>query len=278
MKNPPLLRYFGGKHRDAPKIISRFPSHELYCEPFGGGASVLLQKSRSNIEVYNDLSGDVVNFFKVLRDRPDDLIRVIELTPYSRLEWENSFEPSDNELESARRLYVRSWQTHGGGVSSVKNGGWRFQWQKRSQRENASTSVVDNFNRTKHLYLIAERLKQVQIENDTADNVIKRYGRNPQALIYCDPPYVHSTRTGGGYDYEMTDEQHKELATLLNSVEAMVVVSGYDCELYQELYRGWEKLQWRSLINGAKGSATETLWISPSCTNFNQLPLFTLQQ
>lgn len=266
--NPPLLRYFGGKHRDAHRIISQFPEHEFYIEPFSGGASVLLQKSPAPFEIYNDLSGDVVNFFKVLRDRPSDLIRAIELTPYSRLEWRQAFIPAEDELEGARRLYVRSWQTHGGGVSSTKNGGWRFLY-----RQVCGEDVVSCFNRTEHLWAIARRLKLVQIECDDALTVIKRYGRNPRALIYCDPPYVHSTRTeSGNYDHEMTDKQHKELAEVLHSVEAMVLISGYDCELYQELYKGWDCIRWQSLVNGTKRKATECLWRSAKCSKSN-LPL-----
>lgn len=269
MKTPPVLRYFGGKHRDAHKIIAQFPTHEFYIEPFGGGASVLLQKHPSRFEVYNDLSGDVVNFFRVLRDHPDELIRAIELTPYSRQEWEESFERSEDSLESARRLYTRSWQTHGGGVSSAKNGGWRFLY-----RQICGEDVVQCFNRTEHLWILAKRLKQVQIECDSAVAIIKRYGRNPQALIYCDPPYVHSTRVSSSdYDYEMTDAEHQELAEVLNSVDAMCLVSGYDCELYRELYKGWEVIGWSTLINGVKRKAKECLWISPNCSK-NQMPLF----
>lgn len=115
MNIPPALQYFGSKHRNAPRIIAQFPQHELYCEVFGGGASVLLQKQPAPFEVYNDLSGDVVNFFKMLRSRPDELIRAIELTPYSRLEFEQSYEFVEDKLERARHFYVRIWQ----GFSSV---------------------------------------------------------------------------------------------------------------------------------------------------------------
>lgn len=268
-KLPPLLRYFGGKYRDAHRIIAQFPPHEFYCEVFGGGASVLLQKQPSDFECYNDLSGDVVNFFRVLRDRPTELIRAIEFTPYSRLEQKLAYEPTDNELESARRLYVRSWQGYGG--SSLKtNTGWRFLY-----RQTGGENVVNNFNRTEHLWILAARLKQVQIEQGEAMSVVQRYGRNPQCLIYADPPYVHSTRTeSSNYDYEMTDVQHKELAEALHSVEAMVLISGYDCELYQKLYKDWRCVKWTSLVNGMKRKATECLWIKPNA--LNQLPLMQL--
>jgi DNA adenine methylase len=230
---------------------------------------VLFQKSPSPFEVVNDLSGDVVNFFKVLRDRPSELIRAIELTPYSRLEWQKAFEEAEDELEQARRLYVRSWQSYSGTAIAGINTGWRFLY-----RQTCGEDAVANFNRIKHLWQIAQRLKRVQIECDDAIAVIERYGRNPKALIYCDPPYVHSTRTESkNYVHEMTDEQHKELAEVLRSVDAMCLISGYDGELYQELYKDWERVQWKSLVNGNKRTATEYLWISPSCREM-QLPLF----
>lgn len=269
--NPPLLRYFGGKYRDAHRIISHFPQHSVYCEVFGGGASVLLQKDPSPIEVYNDLSGDVVNFFKVLRDRPSDLIKAIELTPYSRLEHDLAFEPTEDSLEAARRLYIRSWQSYGNGCSSVNKSGWRFLYQKLGGED-----VVGCFNRSSHLWDLASRLKQVQIECDDAVAVINRYGRSQDALIYCDPPYVHSSRTEDkNYDHEMSDQQHKELADILHSVDAMCLVSGYDCELYQQLYKDWRCVQWSSLVNSNKRKATETLWISPNCEK-RRLPLLEL--
>ncbi|PHJ65038.1 hypothetical protein VF04_04445 [Nostoc linckia z7] len=266
----PALRYFGGKHRDAARIISHLPPHEIYCEVFGGGASVLLQKTPSDFEVYNDLSKDVTNFFRVLRDRQDELIRAIELTPYSRDEWKRSFEIADDPVEAARRLYVRSWQSYSADAIAYKNSGWRFQYQKHQGFNN----VVANFNRVNHLWELAARFKQVQIENDSAIAVIERYGRNPNCLIYCDPPYVHSTRTeSGNYLYEMSDAEHKKLAESLHSAKAMVVLSGYDCELYQELYKDWRLIQWTTLINGNKRTATESLWISPNCEDKNKLPL-----
>ena len=120
----PPIRYHGGKFRIASWVISHFPAHECYVEPFGGGAGVLLQKTPAPFEVLNDLDGEVVNFFRVLRERPGELVRVIQLTPWSREEQRLSFEPASDPLERARRFYVRSWQTHGGpGRSGKADGG-----------------------------------------------------------------------------------------------------------------------------------------------------------
>lgn len=266
---PPVLRYFGGKYRDASKIIAQFPPHEIYCEVFGGGASVLLQKEPSEFEVYNDRSSDATNFFEVLRDRQDELICAIELTPYSRDEWKKAFEVTNNPVERARRLYVRSWQSYSPDAIAYKSSGWRFQYQKHQGFNN----VVANFNRVDHLWELAARFKQVQIENEEAVAVIERYGRNPNCLLYCDPPYVHSTRTeSANYFYEMSDDEHKKLAESLHSTKAMVVLSGYDSLLYRELYKDWQLIQWTTLVNGNKRTAVEALWISPNCKD-SELPL-----
>ena len=133
-----------------------------------------------------------------------------------------------------------------------------------------------DWNNTDALWAVVERFKAVQVECDDAVRVIERYGRNPKTLIYCDPPYVHSTRSKGisgqSYDHEMTDKQHIELAQAIQCVEAMVLISGYDCPLYRELYSDWLVATKETLTNGG-GAATECLWISPRCQNA-RLPLF----
>jgi len=186
----PALRYFGGKFRLAPWIIQQFPVHTCYVEPFGGAMGILLRKEPSVFEVYNDLDGEVVNFFKVLRDHPDELLRAIELTPYSREEQKLAFEPTDGlpDLERARRLYVRCWQSHGGGRTQWHTG-WRYQVNNTRGR-----STLVDWDQTDHLWAIVNRLKLVQIECDDAIRIIERYDR-PDTLFYVDPPYLMSTRS-----------------------------------------------------------------------------------
>ena len=150
----------------------------------------MLNTKRRTLGKVRQFSSELVNFFKVLRNRPNELIRAIELTPYSRLEWKLAFEDADDPIESARRLYVRSWQSRGSDGVAGKNPGWRFIWQSPSGQD-----VVACFNRTAHLWDYVARLKSVQIECDDAIAVIHRYGRNPKALIYCDPPYLRQPPT-----------------------------------------------------------------------------------
>ena len=223
----PVLRYFGGKFRLREWIISHFPAHRVYTEAFGGAASVLMSKPRSKVEVYNDLDKQVFNMFRVLRDRGNELREKLELTPYSREEYLLSAEPSSDELEQARRTIVRSWFAY-----SEEGSGFRIYTGNDShQRPALSWSTFWT-----HIPLFVERLKGVLVENDDAAAVLQRNDYE-DSLHYVDPPYVPETRSSGGYSHDMTTEQHIELAGVLCSLKGMVILSGYDCELYNELFK-----------------------------------------
>ena len=250
----PALKYYGGKWNLANWIVDFFPHHNCYVEPFGGAASVLLQKPLSPHEFYNDLDSDVVNFFRVLRENQSELIQKIDLTPYSREEYELSYEPTIDPIEKARRFYVRSWQSH----NPSRLSGWR-----NSCNSNRSQSFAQDWNSINHLYAIAQRLKQVQIENRPALELIKRVDTK-ETLFYIDPPYLNETRTSSTlYAFELKKEDHIELAECLNSIKGMVIVSGYEHPLYNELYAGWTKKQVATKKNGGANSI-EVLWISPN--------------
>jgi len=256
----PALRYYGGKWRIAPWIISHFPDHHAYVEPFGGAGSVLLRKDPSSSEILNDLDGNVVNFFRVLRERTEELKRAIEFTPFSREETHVSMEHSTDPLEAARRFFIRAWQTQHGAPHMGRNG-WRFGRRGGNDRR----SAVDDWNDTARLPAIAQRLKLVQIEHDDALKVIPRFDAEG-TLFYVDPPYVLGTRADrwrrNGYVHEMSDEDHRALAEVLNSAKGMVVLSGYPSDLYKNLYRDWKV---SSITNHTSRSApqTEYLWLSP---------------
>jgi DNA adenine methylase len=263
--NRPALRYFGGKFRLAPWIIGFFPEHLTYVEPFGGGGSVLLCKEPSYNEVYNDLDSELVNFFRVLRERTEEFIQAVQLTPYSREEQHLAFDPTDgvDDFERARRLYVRSWQSHGGGRTQWRTG-WRY--EKRDKR---GTRVIDDWNKVKHLEAVVNRLKNVQIENDDATRVIKRFD-TPQTLFYLDPPYLPSTRSirwrKKAYAVEMTEEEHVAFIETIKNVQGMVVISGKPSKLYEEMLAGWSKSQ-RVARTDFQSSTTEVLWLSPNAEN-----------
>lgn len=268
----PALRYHGGKWRLAPWIISHFPHHTCYVEPFCGAASVFLRKPPAEFEVLNDLDGDLINFFRVLREHTDDLIQAIQLTPYSRAEYKAAFdtEPFIDPLERARRYYVAAWQGWGGG-KGTRPGGWRYQ-----HTNNRGKSVVADWNQVHHLEAVVGRLKCAMIENDDALSVIERYDQ-PHTLFYVDPPYLSETRTDRwktcAYQHEFDIEHHNELLDLLNRIEGMAVISGYPSDLYTSGLSGWHRAETTSRTTNTPNVATEVIWISPK-TEAARLPLF----
>lgn len=267
--NRPALRYFGGKWLAGDWIVRNLPPHECYVEPFGGAASVLLKKPESPIEVYNDLDSDVVNFFQVLREQPTALIEQIRLTPFARAEQRQSKKRDDtlSQLERARRMYVDSWQSFG---MLATGGGWRFMSELKR-----STIPAHDWVKVDHLYAIAERFSQVQIESDDAVKVIARFD-SPTTLFYVDPPYMHETRTvTAGYRHEIDAAKHEELLTALNGVAGSVVLSGYDSDLYNDMLTGWERIERQIQTNATDArKATEVLWIKRLSDNNTQMEIF----
>lgn len=256
----PALRYYGGKWKLAPWIISYFPLHKNYVEPCGGAASVLIQKPPAKLETYNDLDGYVVNFFQVLRDQPDELIRRIRLTPWSREEYELSKVPKGDNIELARRFFICGWMSISG-MPFEKSTGWR------STSYDGQSFVPHLFQKQlcqEELYKIADRLVSVQIENRDARYVIERYGQYQDTLVYFDPPYIQDTRVSKNqYLVETDDDFHRDCAKLLYDCE-YVVISGYASSMYTDLYenRGWKRVTRESQTNSG-GSRIECLWLSP---------------
>ncbi len=258
----PVLRWHGGKWLLAPWITAQFPPHRIYTEAYGGGASVLMRKPRAYSEVYNDLDGEVVNLFRVLRDRGDVLRRVVELTPYARIEFEDAHETTEDDVERARRTLIRSYMGFGSNSVVTRSG-----FRKDANR--AGTTVARDWrNYPDCMVAMIERLRGVLIENRDAKEVIAG-NDGEDSLHYVDPPYVHSTRCKGmnashrGYNHEMTDEQHRELAAFLLTVKGAVVVSGYPSPLYEELYAagaGWERLERDAMADGQR-PRKEVLWL-----------------
>ena len=253
--------YYGGKHVHAKWIISLLPTnHDHYVEPFCGGASVLLNKFPSPLETMNDLSGDVANFFQMLRDRGDELVEKLRLTAFARDELTIASRPTDDQLERARRFYVRARQSINGLV--VNESTWRCVVKKAGR----SNPPVNFEKQVDKLPEVIARLRRVQIENRPALNVIKRFDR-PTTLFYCDPPYAHNSRTStDSYGtLEMTDDDHRLLAEQLRSCEGKVAISGYRCDLYDELYGSWtrhdkETVSSASGTQGKSPKRVESVW------------------
>lgn len=262
----PAVRYHGSKFRLAPWVISHFPEHDYYIEPFGGAAGVLLQKPRCHGEVYNDLDGDIVNFFEVVRHpvMGPKLEMLCRLTPFSRSEFKQAYEPSDDPVERARRLVVRATMGFGSGGATLGHTGFRNDVRRLSK-----TSVDVWLTYPDNLAEIGRRFTGVLIENKPAIEVIEKQDHE-DALIYVDPPYMHETRVMGGrsraYKHEMNNEEHAELLDSLLSRKGMVVVSGYPSPLYDNVLKGWLKFSTSSRISAGRGTSnrTEVLWVNPA--------------
>ncbi len=258
----PALRYHGGKWRLAPWVISHFPAHRRYIEPFGGAASVLLRKPRAFTEVYNDLDSDVVNLFRVARDRGEELARALELTPFSREEYYAAMELAGDPLEDARRLVIRSFMGFGSDSHTTAR---RCGFRATLERVRARTPARDWANYPDALRKTIERLTGVVIENKPAVELIERWDA-PDTLFYCDPPYVHGTRMMNShskkrYTQEMSDDDHRALAAVLGRAGAMIILSGYRCELYEELYEDWRRTDRKTFAAGAR-PRVESLWMN----------------
>lgn len=261
----PVLRYHGGKWILAPWIISHFPPHRVYTEAFGGAASVLMRKPRSYGEVYNDLDGEIVNLFRVLRgENAAELIRLLRLTPFAREEFEESYEPAPEPLEQARRTVVRSFMGFGSDSASGAQCGFRG-----NSNRSGTTPAHDWVNYPPALARLVERVQGVVVECRDANLVVQQHD-SPDTLHYVDPPYPHSTRkkatlrTGKGYRHEMSDDDHRVLAGTLHGLSGMVVLSGYPCELYdRELYPDWHRIERTAHADGAL-KRIEVLWLNPA--------------
>ena len=259
--------WYGGKFSHLDWLLPLLPQCHHYCEPFAGSGAVLLNRAPSSVETYNDLDGEVVNFFKVLRNQKEKLIEAISLTPFSREEFALACEIHHdlNSFERARRFYIRARQVRTGLAQKASLGRWAN--CKNTSRRGMSGVISRWFGGTEKLSSIAERLLRVQIENRPAIEIIKLYD-SPQTLFYCDPPYIHKTRGDvKAYLHEMSNQDHEELAKLLNSVKGMVAVSNYDCDLMHKIYpaKKWFKtIGPKKIIHSTKDIRMESLW-----TNYN---------
>jgi DNA adenine methylase len=258
----PPVKWHGGKHYLAREIVRLFPPHHTYVEPFGGAASVLLNKPTSPVEVYNDLDERITRLFRVLRDQGEELRRRLTLTPYSEIEFRQATSACDDEVEQARRDFVRWRLSLGGRADSFS---FTLHRVRRQMADVVSgyLSTIDE-----QLPLIVERLRRVQIVCRPAIDVITRWD-SPHTLIYCDPPYVPAVRQENSrevYGHEMDEGAHRDLAVILGRCESKVVVSGYPSALYDELYAHWRTVEFDIANHAAGGKRkdreTERLWMN----------------
>lgn len=266
----PVLRYHGGKWMLAPWIISHFPAHAVYVEPYGGGASVLMRKPRAFAEIYNDQWSHVVNVFRVLRDPSTAaaLARALRLTPFSREEFEADWPEESSAVELARRTLLRSFAGYG---SASVNGKHSTGFRSHSRRQ-YTIPAHDWARYPEHIEAFVQRLQGVVIEQRPALDVVKQQD-GPDVLFYVDPPYVQDTRNmrrgNAAYAHEMSDADHGQLAEVLHQVRGMVVVSGYRCTLYDKLFNDWQRRDIEALADGAR-KRIESIWLNPACARLQQ--------
>lgn len=264
-----IIKYPGSKWGIADWIIDRFPEHHSYLEPFFGNGAVLFNKRRSNIETVNDLDGNVVNLFECIRRDPERLAHDIYYTPYARQVYDSAFcaDLPDDPYERAVAFYIRLNMGHGFRTNGEKVG-WKNDVQGRERAYAAREWCI----LPDRILQAAERLRGVQIECMDAVKLIQRFN-NPKVLIYCDPPYVLSTRHGKQYRCEMDNDQHEQLLDALMEHDGPVVLSGYDSGLYNDRLAGWHREE-RTAYSQIASKKQEVIWMNYEPKNNRQASLF----
>ncbi|MVN88317.1 DNA adenine methylase [Deinococcus sp. HMF7620] len=257
----PVLRYPGAKWLLASWIIDHIPAHQTYVEPFFGSGAVFFNKPPSASEYLNDLDGEVVHLFRTLREQPEALAQLIELTPWAREEYNESYDLTTDPLERARRTLVRHWQAYGG---TAHRGTYRSGWRHTGPQGGATKNVTRQWDGVPdRIRATAARLRGAQIDCLPAVTLLGRIN-GPDVLAYVDPPYLGKTRKWKKfYAEEMFDEaSHTELLETLLSFQGLVLLSGYASELYDDLLVDWARVERRTTAEKGQGRV-EVLWINP---------------
>lgn len=255
-----ILKYPGGKWRIADWIISYFPEHKVYVEPYFGSGACFFNKTPSYIETINDIDGNIVNLFRVCRDYPEELAKAINLTPFARDEFISCNTPSNDPIEQARRTLVRYHQSFG--TSNSSKNSWRnvqtYGGPRCATMWNCLPEIIVN---------CCERLKEAQIENTDALTLIERYN-DENTLIYCDPPYLQELRKKNMYKHEMSNQQHIELLKVLKASKSKIILSGYDNDLYNSELSDWTTAEKQTIAQMGL-HRTEKLWMNFELNLFN---------
>lgn len=263
------FNYFGSKFTWIDKLYAHFPKDIIhFVDLFGGSLAVSLNYPFKGIITANEINSEITNFFEVLRDREDELLRLLNLTPVSKLEYDNSWEPSENKLEAARRFYVRARQSFFSLGIQRKNKGWHM---AKTQSNAIGGETVSKWNNAlPKLYEVAYKLRQIQITNFHYADCIKKIDF-PGAFFYCDPPYVKESRASfNDYKYEFTKNDHIDLADQLHNIKGKAMVSGYNSDLYDELYKNWNKVMFPIKKNNIRSSEVqEVIWINYSNSSYD---------
>lgn len=247
----------------AKDIISCFPKHTAYVEVFGGSGAVLLQKLPSKVEVYNDLDSQLVNFFRVLRDSPDELIRRVKAMPWSREEYERciKFDPVDDPVEAALRWFFVACSSFGG---HFVRGKYAFAYARND-------NIVEKRWGSKEpsLRIVSARLRNTIVENLSWDILVKKYDAR-ETLFYMDPPYVRNKEICSRYGFYLKLADHVRLVNALLDLKGYAILSGYKNREYKRLEQnGWYRKDFEFFADAtgsrSRRKVVESLWISPNC-------------
>lgn len=263
-----VLKWPGSKWNIANKIVELMPKHNIYLEPFFGSGAVFFNKQSCNTEILNDLDGEIVNLFSMIRDNPEELARLIYFTPYSRSEYKESYDRNGSDIEKARQFLIRCNMARAG--MQYYSSGWRHAGPVAGSTCKQRVSGDWN-NIPRRILEAAERLKDAEIENTNALELIKKYNRK-DCLIYVDPPYLLSTRRQRYYNVEMTeDHEHEDLIKVLKEHSGPVMLSGYDSDIYNSLLDGWSRKEIKTNAEQGK-ERIEVIWTNYKITE--QISLF----
>lgn len=254
-----VLKYPGSKWRIAKWIVSRIPNHHSYVEPFFGSGAILLNKAPSAIETVNDLDFNVCNLFRCIQTDSQRLASIVAMIPYSRSEYDETYNLNIEETDSfkkAARFLVQCWQGHG-----FRTNGYKVGWKSDVQGRENMYAVYNWYRLPEWIIGIVDRLKQVQIENQPATEVIKRFWY-PNVFLYLDPPYLLGTRTAKQYKYEMTDQDHRDLLQLIKQFPGKVMISGYENEMYNLFLDGWVKESTKGYVEYNGADKKEVIWMN----------------
>ena len=266
-KVTPPFGYFGSKNKIALQLCKDLPRHNCWVEAFCGAASLTLAKPPAPIEVINDIDSEIVNVFKQLRENPEQLYKVLELTPYAREEFENARSKNTTnatELERARRFLIQAMMAINGVFGEAQGG---FSYSQSYSRNGRDARVNRWCNLPERLSKVVSRLRSVRIDNRDAKEIVNMFINRPATLVYLDPPYL-GDRTKG-YTYDLNDENyHQELLELANEANCMIFISGYENELYNDLLtekKGWSKKTIPTITkdsNGKSHDRSEVVWMN----------------
>lgn len=253
-----VLKYPGSKWNIAKQLVGMIPPHHSYVEPYFGSGAVLFNKTVSNIETINDLDSDVVNLFRCIQKDADKLARIVLTTPFSREIYDYQFkieEESVEPFERAAGFLVRCWQGHG-----FRTNGYKVGWKNDVQGRESMYALWNWYRLPEWIMGIMERLRQVQIENRPALEVINRFNYD-NVFIYIDPPYLLGVRTAKQYKHEMTDADHEELLNVLLKSKAKIMISGYESDMYNDGLKDWNKVCFKSCAEH-HGTRKEVIWMN----------------